>query len=1131
MLTCRRESPLAPGIPKHMDDLPGPNRVAGSLFVGRDAELAELVAGLEDAINGRGRLFLVAGEPGIGKTMLAEQLAERARARGARVLWGRCWDGGGAPAYWPWTQILRPLVAEGDALAHPTDLAALFPEVAEQSRAGSDAARFYLFAAVMDLLKQAAARPLLIVLDDLHAADPASLLLLRFVAGDLRRSALLVVATYRDVEAHRRADVAEALGELVREGPSLRLRGLDRGAVGRFVESLTGTRPTENALTRIHEASGGNPLFIREMVHLSRAGAEAGEYRHPAISEGLRALIHRHLASLDGNAVHVLSVAAVVGQVFDVALVEQVPALELPEILQSLAQAERLGLLSRVPGSTSDYRFSHGLVREVLYDELPIAVRRELHARVGAAIERLYAADLTPHLSSLAYHFAQVGGGEEAARAGEYARRAGDQAMDAYGYEEAAFQYRRALEVLRLGRDEGTRCDLLLRLGHALARSGDYRGAKETFRQAAEIARRLNAPEQLAQAALGFGEPQVEGGVVSQELLALLQEALDGLSPDDSALRARLLARFSLELTFSEDERLRESVREALSREALEMARRLGDVATLAIAARARWLAVWGPDGLEERAALSEEILRLARQTGDREMELVGRARRITCSLESGDIPAVDTDIAAHARLAGELRMPYHAWTAATQRAGRALLEGSFERAEQLAGEAPSLLPGRLNAHLAYLNQITPIRWEQGRLGELYEAWQEIVEHFPQAGFSRGWLALASAEMGREEEARRHLHSLVEMLPRLPSGGLWLPSVAVAALAAGRLDDGGAAAAIYPSLLPYAQRVIVIPMPHAVMSFGAATLYLGLLASAMSRWDEARAHFEAAIGANSRLGARAFLARTEYEYARALLRQGRAEDQCRAGALLERAAATAGSLGMTALGRAIERLREGEARADDPAPRPESANRATPVEDNIFRREGDYWTIVYQGAVARIRDTKGLRILARLLAEPGREFHAVELEAAAAAGTVASPAALGGDSGPDELEVRPDLGDAGALLDARAKAAYKARLEELRADLAEAESFNDPVRAANIKAEIDFLVDELARAVGLGGRDRKAASHAERARLNVTRAVKTALANIDKHHSALGRHLQSTVKTGAYCSYTPDPRIPIEWKF
>jgi hypothetical protein len=197
---------------------------------------------------------------------------------------------------------------------------------------------------------------------------------------------------------------------------------------------------------------------------------------------------------------------------------------------------------------------------------------------------------------------------------------------------------------------------------------------------------------------------------------------------------------------------------------------------------------------------------------------------------------------------------------------------------------------------------------------------------------------------------------------------------------------------------------------------------------------------------------------------------------------------------------------------------------------NVFRRGGKYWTVRYDGSVVRLKDTKGLRQLARLLAHPGREFHATDLEAAEGQAARAAPVGSRERAAGAELAVRPDLGDAGELLDATAKAAYKARLDDLRAELEEAERCNDPARAANARAERDFLVGELARAVGLGGRDRRAASHSERARLNATRAIRAAMANLARANPSLGRHLAATIRTGRYCCYAPDPRVPIDWE-
>jgi tetratricopeptide (TPR) repeat protein len=1118
---------------------------AGSrAFVGRDRELAELVAGLEDAAGGQGRLFLIAGEPGIGKTWLAEHLAGLATTRGTRVLWGRCWEGGGAPPFWPWAQLVGAL-AEGcddETLAAwlgvgAAQVAQVVPGLGERlgrstaaAAPESDAARFYLFEAVTSLFRHAASvQPLLLVLEDLHAADDPSRLLLQFLARELRGARLLVVGTYREVEAARSPDTGGAVGQLVREGQLINLRGLGRDEVRGLIEVLSGTAPSQAQVTAVHERTEGNPLFVREVVRLQAAEAALGRPGRGGvpIPGSVRAVIGRRLAPLSADAVQVLSAAAVVGRAFDLSLVG--PACELPveRVLAGLSEAAALGVVTEEHDAVGRYRFSHSLIGEVLYERLPIPARLQLHRRVGEAIEGQYGGGTGAHVAELARHYAEVVAAGEAAKALVYARLAGERAMGVHAYEEAAAEYQRALHALRFaGPDEAGRCELLLRLGTAQARAGDYQQAKESCLQAAEISRRLGAPEQLARAALGFGERQVEGGLVDQQLVALLEEALDGLGPQDSPLRARLLARLSLEFVFSDET----EVMASLSLEAVAMARRLADPAALRAAVDARWMAVWGPDGLEERTALAAEILRLAGETGDRELELEGHAHRAASSLESGDARAVQADIAAHARLTQDLPMAIPRWAATTMRVLQAALHGSFGDAERLANEALSLGPGRPNVMFTHIDQVALLRWEQGRLGELREDWHGVVDQFPRAEFARAWLSLADAELGRVDDARRGLRSLAEQLPQRPRDGTWLPAVALAAVLAAHLNEPQVAGSLHPLLGPYAGHVVAFTAPHPVVCLGSASFYLGLLATLTARWAAATDHFEAAIRAHERLEAGPLLARTRYEYARMLLARGRAADVSRALGLLEEALATADALGMAAVAKGI-RMLQAAAQAGGPAPVGMGAAAAAPeAARNVFRREGEYWTVVFDGAVVRLRDAKGLRHLARLLADPGREFHALDLEAAEGEAVQEAPAGPRGRARDGELAVRPDLGDAGALLDAQAKAAYQARLVELRAELEEAEDFNDPARATQARQEMDFLVGELARAVGLGGRDRRAASHAERARLNATRAIRAAVANLARQNPALGRHLAATIRTGRYCSYTPDPRAPIAWE-
>jgi tetratricopeptide (TPR) repeat protein len=213
---------------------------------------------------------------------------------------------------------------------------------------------------------------------------------------------------------------------------------------------------------------------------------------------------------------------------------------------------------------------------------------------------------------------------------------------------------------------------------------------------------------------------------------------------------------------------------------------------------------------------------------------------------------------------------------------------------------------------------------------------------------------------------------------------------------------------------------------------------------------------------------------------------------------------------------------EAERTADDAASKGRHGGAdALPVTDlNMFRRQGDYWSVVFEGRTVRVRDLKGIRYLARLLADPGREFHVLDLVAAES-----------GRAGERGRATGTDPGDAGEMLDARAKDAYRRRLAEIEDDIEQARALGDTEREVQADAERDFLVRELSRAIGLGGRDRRAASTSERARVSVTRAIRHAIARVAEHHPELGKHLDRTIRTGTYCAHVPDPSAPVAWKF
>ena len=461
-------------------------KVVTGAFVGRDLELAELTAGLDDAEAGHGRLFLLVGEPGIGKSRLAEELAARARSRGALVLVGRCWEAGGAPAYWPWVQSLRAYVrAAAPATLRrqlgpgAADLAQLLPELREvlddlPPAAGSDTegARFRLFDSLAAFVKRVAAtQPLVLVLDDLHAADEPSLLLLQFVARELAQSRIVIVGACRDVDPTPAAPLRATLTELARE-PVTRtvlLSGLGEEDVERFVALAAPAAEASQLGATVYAETEGNPLFVGEIVRL--LGREGQLAEAPlAIPHSVRETIGRRLRHLSDESNDLLTLASVLGREFDLHALARVSGRDRGAVLELLDEAIEARVVSEVPGAISRMRFAHALIRDAAYHRLTRARRIELHRRVGEALEVIHAAELDPHLAELAHHFYEAAAGEAVG----YARRAGERAVAQLAYEEAVRLYELALAGLDAGGPAtvAERCELLLALGDAQGRRG-----------------------------------------------------------------------------------------------------------------------------------------------------------------------------------------------------------------------------------------------------------------------------------------------------------------------------------------------------------------------------------------------------------------------------------------------------------------------------------------------------------------------------------------------------------------------------------------------------------------------------------------------------------------------------------
>jgi DNA-binding SARP family transcriptional activator len=905
----RQDPQLDPAPP----DAPAPESPR-SAFVGRQREFADLAAGLDDAVAGRGRLFLLAGEPGIGKSRLAEELIAHATARGARVLVGRCWEAGGAPAYWPWVQALRAYVRESDpgALrsqlgAGAGDLAQIIPELREHFPAlpdpgapESEGARFRLFDAAAGFLRNASERrPILLVLDDLHAADAPSLLLLQFLARELASSRILVLAAYRDVDPIPGPQLNALLAELAREPLTRRLAlsGLSEPELADFVEHTQTQIASAELVAALHSEAEGNPLFAGEIVRLlSIEGQQSdatGNIRL-AIPETVRDVIARRLTHLSQECNRLLVLASVVGREFDVDILARLGGVSEEQVLDQLDEAMAARVVADVPGARGALRFAHVLIRDTLYERLTGARRVLLHRLAVEALEAAYGEQPGPHLAELAHHALAGSRFDKGLR---YARRAGDRAIDLLAYEEAARLYETALRALDVAGpdDEGVRCELLLSLGEAQIRAGNSLVAKETFLVAADVARRHRLPRELARAAAGYGGRTTwvrAGG--DDRLVPLLEDGLSAVG-DDVELRAALLGRLAGALR---DDPSRERG-DALSREAVKLARRTENPAALAHALDGRAYAILAPDTMAETLALGSELRDVASRSGDRELVVGGHMLRIMAQLQEGDIRGAEADLDAASLIATELRQPDRLWEICTARAMLALAAGRLNEAEELVAQAFALgeraLPAAaIPAHRLQRYALCEVR---GGLEELEPAIRDLVAEHPPRLIFRCVLAHLYARIGRTADARPILTDLArDDFSAMPFEQEWLYAMTVLAETAALLGDSDCAPALYRLLHPYAA-CNAIDLPEGMR--GSVSRYLGLLAWTMARRDEAARHFEDALAMNERMDLRPWLAHTRADYARMLLTTDARGDRQRAGKLREAALASYRELGIT----------------------------------------------------------------------------------------------------------------------------------------------------------------------------------------------------------------------------------------
>ena len=886
------EEPPQPPLPTAL--------VSTGRYVGREAERERILRLWNTASEGNRGIGLIAGEPGIGKTRLCGHLAAAAWDEGALVLYGRCEEELAVP-YQPWVEALTQAVASTTeqqlrayVADHGGDLGRLAPALARKLPGAAaphdsdpETERYLLFGAVVGLLsRMSQERPVLLVLDDLHAADKPTLLLLRHLAAAPARMRLLVLASYRTSEAARAGSLLEAFADLHRHGEmeQVELSGLGQTEVASLMEAATEQELDQDQValaTEIWRETDGNPFFVTELLrHLDESSDGRFELTGPLAGHGLprsvREVIALRVQRLHHGAIDILTLGAVIGREFDIDLLAPVGGLPEEELLDLLEAAVEAELLTEVPERPGRFSFAHALVSHTLYENLGAARRARLHRRVGEALEE-HAGDAPgPLLGELARHW-YAAGPADPLRALDYSRRAAAHALENLAPDEAVRWSAQALRVFgeHAGPNDTLRCDLLIELGEAQRLAGTP-GRRKTLLEAAAVARRLGDPDRLFRAAVANDRGlQAFFAGADDERAEVFEAALAALPETDAQRRAQLLALLAAERTWHPDV----EGRRRLAHKSIELARAAGDPRTLAMALQTTYLPLWEPETVELRRRHAAEGLEIAVRLGAPRIRWWAVYQEQIAAFEAGDVAAFERGLGEMRRVAEEIGEPTLNWLTDRTEASLLSLRGDLEAAEALAQRAAeSGVRDSLPLHVA---QLGTIRYHQGRVAEMQGLFRQAMEMAPEMSAYAVAHAAVLMETGRLDEAS----SIVERVASAELRGVpWpvaAPALAQLTLLCSELDDRHSAALLYPHLAPWAHL-----LGYSIgVSYGSMSLYTGILARLRRLYDEAERQLLQAAEVNERIEAPYFLARTHLEIARLHRECGNRDDAERHAAL------------------------------------------------------------------------------------------------------------------------------------------------------------------------------------------------------------------------------------------------------
>jgi type II secretory pathway predicted ATPase ExeA len=1097
------------------------------LLAGRERELRALEAALDSAAESQGGVILLSGESGIGKTRLLGELTVRGENQGFIVVRAASMPQHMRNKELVWQRIWREL-SDGATSGHIP-----FSETPNLQRfngypAGTETYSATLFQALADrVLELSREAPVLITVDDVHHADESSLELLRFLAHSLESlPALLALAYSPSAFEHPPAGwIVELIAARAR---AIEIAPLDEQATGQLLQQLMGSTPDECIIRSVRRLTGGNPRFI---LGCGSVAEDRDDLLMPhshklKIPSTIRIGMKERLKLLSPEAKKMLETAAVFPAAFDVRLMFEVAGLGDAELHAAIIELEGAGLVQ--PLSDHTYDFVHGFTRELLYRQISVQKRSYLHSCIASVLE-IQETEVNGNAYQISKHLLRTGEPQNLERAIHYARLAAKQFAAMREFGKAAEVYLTAIDATeaQAGFDAPTVCDLLIVLGEMQVEARDIDAAQQSLCRAARIAQELDDVERIARIALAMpngGWPLAS--VPNGTALMLAQKALAATSESDSIQKALLVARVAGELSYVPDRRVSSA---ELFNEAVQMALRLPkeDEALIWRVLCLRDQVLRRPHSLQERLDNAEQMIQIAYTSGDNQ-GLFASAFIMLCALwQRGDATGAEMQIALMDQAAGFLDRAEYRIVLLNVRAAIAFHQGRGGLAEEYCKQARATadLNGLGNfADEYWLTLMLPLR-EQGRLAELAPLAEATFGTPSYSYASRALSCWFASDLGDVTEAKRQLETLAgESFADLIEGPFPLFGATLLADVCAALNIVKYASRLYDFLLPFQHQTTIFE--PAILSFGPVSLYLGKLAAVLSRNDQAIVHLENAVEYSRKSGGRSWMGYCLLELGRSLLVRDNPCDRGKAADILKMAVAAAESLNMTLLGRRVRELLASSFAAFGPSQFGIDDNSSYMAARSLgmspsrttarFRRENGGWELMFQGLTVRLKELRGLTLIAHLLARPNAAINTLEL------------AILGknGESASDRT-VQSDLGP---ILDEEAKRAYRSRIRDLRQELQDARSSGREQVALKLDEELCVLTREIARAVGLFGRDRKNGSDVERARVRVTNSIKFAISKIAERHSALGSHLEGTIKTGGTCCYVPEPSPEILWE-